>query len=526
LRPYIVICLFICCFFLASAAHSNTDHAAELRQEQQRLDQEEKYCKSQASEDIREVQRKRNQCPKGSNALYEAYNQQLCAQGKLSEISNAQYQRELARIKDNLQSCQSHLASERESLLEKFETESKQTENVPSDEENAIELPEELKGLTREEQIALLLGEYDKRLPVELRGLSREEQIEKLQDVIAEQKAAKNNLAANAAKPEKPFSTLSPKEKSAKLKEVLRQVKANSQTKAGNVNSTLGQNKIVSAPRSQNTTNVIGSTTTRKLSQQKPTSNLKTKPSGWQSVSGRPGVEFIVTEDGFRIYQTNDKSTLSDRAFVGKENFTTGLAIDPEGPYGAFNKKIQDLAMDHAINNIDPNTNKPNLKGQTILFGSSVYEEVFPTNNVEALETATGLGVGGVAGKTVSNLAKSKSLIRLKESSKSDLKFVHKLSPRYSSTQLQHEFKHAKDFGISGNWNKANGQAFETALQRHIVDPKTRAFKGTFNDQPVTHYYNSTTGNNVFIRPNGDFWGGWKLSLPQTEHILKHGDLR
>jgi len=84
----------------------------------------------------------------------------------------------------------------------------------------------------------------------------------------------------------------------------------------------------------------------------------------------------------------------------------------------------------------------------------------------------------------------------------------------------------AGDFGVTGNWNKANGQAFEAALNNHISDPATKVMQGTYKGQPVTHYYNPVTGNNVFVRPDGSFWGGWKLSPEQITHITTHGGLR
>jgi hypothetical protein len=33
---------------------------------------------------------------------------------------------------------------------------------------------------------------------------------------------------------------------------------------------------------------------------------------------------------------------------------------------------------------------------------------------------------------------------------------------------LQHEWKHASDFGINGKWNRANGDLYEKAIQNHI----------------------------------------------------------
>ena len=37
-----------------------------------------------------------------------------------------------------------------------------------------------------------------------------------------------------------------------------------------------------------------------------------------------------------------------------------------------------------------------------------------------------------------------------------------------STSTLQHTFKHAEDFGVTGNWNKTSGQALQDALDAHI----------------------------------------------------------
>jgi RHS repeat-associated protein len=56
--------------------------------------------------------------------------------------------------------------------------------------------------------------------------------------------------------------------------------------------------------------------------------------------------------------------------------------------------------------------------------------------------------------------------------------------------QIQHEYKHAKDFGVNGNYNMANSQAFRDALTRHIEDPDTVELTGgNAFGKPATHYY-------------------------------------
>jgi RHS repeat-associated protein len=41
-------------------------------------------------------------------------------------------------------------------------------------------------------------------------------------------------------------------------------------------------------------------------------------------------------------------------------------------------------------------------------------------------------------------------------------------STKITTQKLQHEWKHASDFGIDGKWNRANGDLYEKAIQNHI----------------------------------------------------------
>ena len=90
--------------------------------------------------------------------------------------------------------------------------------------------------------------------------------------------------------------------------------------------------------------------------------------------------------------------------------------------------------------------------------------------------------------------------------------------------QIQHEFKHANDFGVSGNYNKANRDAFVDAMKRHMDDADTMETHGYFGSGGrrvgATHYYNPTTGLNVFAHADGRFWGAWKLEAGQAADLL------
>ncbi|WZU00995.1 hypothetical protein MGH68_16180 [Erysipelothrix sp. D19-032] len=94
--------------------------------------------------------------------------------------------------------------------------------------------------------------------------------------------------------------------------------------------------------------------------------------------------------------------------------------------------------------------------------------------------------------------------------------------PKYETSKLQHEFKHAKDFGIEGNWNKANGDAFQNALNNHVKSADS-ILQSTYRGQDVHVYINSVTGNGTYFDLNGNFIGGWKFSLEQMNFHLTNG---
>jgi hypothetical protein len=95
-----------------------------------------------------------------------------------------------------------------------------------------------------------------------------------------------------------------------------------------------------------------------------------------------------------------------------------------------------------------------------------------------------------------------------------------------SKSQLQHAFKHAKDFGVVGNQSNKTLAEFTTAIQQHIADPGTRAIQGTYRGlNNVTHFVNPVTGLNVIRDEAGNFLSGWKLSAQQLQHVLTTGKL-
>lgn len=94
-----------------------------------------------------------------------------------------------------------------------------------------------------------------------------------------------------------------------------------------------------------------------------------------------------------------------------------------------------------------------------------------------------------------------------------------------SSKQLQAKFKHAGDFGVAGNYSKANAAKYSAALNQHITSASVTKISGTHRGNPVTHYLDPSTGLNVIVDPSGVFVSGWKLNPAQLQNVLKHGGL-
>jgi len=59
-----------------------------------------------------------------------------------------------------------------------------------------------------------------------------------------------------------------------------------------------------------------------------------------------------------------------------------------------------------------------------------------------------------------------------------------------TARQLQTKFKHASDFGVTGNWNKTAAGKFSSAINQHINAPGIKVIQGTYHKLPATHYLN------------------------------------
>jgi RHS repeat-associated protein len=94
-----------------------------------------------------------------------------------------------------------------------------------------------------------------------------------------------------------------------------------------------------------------------------------------------------------------------------------------------------------------------------------------------------------------------------------------------TAKQLQKKFKHAEDFGVSGNYNTANAKKFNEAIQGHLNSSGVKEISGSYRGNPVTFHTNPNTGLTVIQNPNGSFLSGWKLNPQQLQHVLKDGKL-
>ena len=104
-----------------------------------------------------------------------------------------------------------------------------------------------------------------------------------------------------------------------------------------------------------------------------------------------------------------------------------------------------------------------------------------------------------------------------------DIKYINgsRIS-KFTTNKLQHEFSHASDFGIEGNWNSAKGIEYQNAIQNNInnaTDIYILKYRGT----DVYVYYNSNTGLGSYVDYLGNYVGGWKFSSNQLNYHITNG---
>lgn len=92
----------------------------------------------------------------------------------------------------------------------------------------------------------------------------------------------------------------------------------------------------------------------------------------------------------------------------------------------------------------------------------------------------------------------------------------------YETSQLQHEMKHAKDFGIEQSWSKQTGEEYKSAIQNN-VNNATDIFKSKYRDTDAYVYINKDTGIGVYTDLSGNYIGGWKLTENQLNYHFTYG---
>ena len=95
----------------------------------------------------------------------------------------------------------------------------------------------------------------------------------------------------------------------------------------------------------------------------------------------------------------------------------------------------------------------------------------------------------------------------------------------FTERQLQKKFNHAKEFGISGNYNRANAAKFNSAINQHINSPNIKIVEGTYRNNEVIHHINPSTNLNVMSDHANSFISGWRLNPSQLNNVLSNGKL-
>lgn len=168
-----------------------------------------------------------------------------------------------------------------------------------------------------------------------------------------------------------------------------------------------------------------------------------------------------------------------------------------------------------------------NIKaGAEAISGRNMYGEILTKEERIMIATAVIVGGAGAAAFKGMKVAPKawKVLKKLAKKSKPYLAKVKltKLTRimKASEKQLRKKFKHAADFGVTGNQSRAKFQDFNLAIQKHINKKGIKKVKGSYRGDNVVFYTDPKSGLTV-IEKNGEFLSGWKLSNQQLQHVLK-----
>jgi hypothetical protein len=154
------------------------------------------------------------------------------------------------------------------------------------------------------------------------------------------------------------------------------------------------------------------------------------------------------------------------------------------------------------------------------------YESLIKNRKLEPGRTT---GTGGGGGQRLEGAAERVENIRQPSERSAPSSKTIKASPKaefkLSPKQLQAKFKHAEDFGVSGNYNPSNAARYEAALEEHINAPSTQTIQGTYRGVRVIHKFDPLTNRNVIMDTSGNFVSGWKLSPDQVKALTTTGKL-
>lgn len=147
-----------------------------------------------------------------------------------------------------------------------------------------------------------------------------------------------------------------------------------------------------------------------------------------------------------------------------------------------------------------------------------------------ALKTlsAAGVQIGGVPAAQALQGKSNKEIVDALAGAQSAVASgrMQSIALNFDTSQLQHEFSHAGDFGIKGNWNKQAGEDFQKALEDIVKGPNTTEYTVTFRGEPgFKVYLDQPSGKAVVFDPNGNFRAAWDLGRNQVREVVVDGTL-
>lgn len=96
---------------------------------------------------------------------------------------------------------------------------------------------------------------------------------------------------------------------------------------------------------------------------------------------------------------------------------------------------------------------------------------------------------------------------------------------RFPIPQVQHAWRHAPAFGVSGNWSAAAGFRFIVSMRQFLSSPSIVRIVATYRGSPATIYLNPATRLMVMTDPADVFIGAWRLNAQQLANVLTRGSL-